>query len=60
MKDGIKNSKGNRVIISVSLPFALNEKLEELIDHYGLNRSAVIASAIRDYLSEFGLKVGEK
>lgn len=62
MKDGntSKTRKGDREIISVSLPIALYDAMEELCDHYNMNRSAMIASAISDYLRSVGVRVGEQ
>ena len=62
MKDGntSKTRKGDREIISVSLPIALFDAMEELCDHYNMNRSAMIASAIADYLRSVGARVGEQ
>ena len=62
MKDGntSKTRKGDREIISVSLPIALFDAMEELCDHYNMNRSAMIASAIADYLRTVGVRVGEQ
>ena len=62
MKDGntSKTRKGDREIISVSLPIALYDAMEELCDHYNMNRSAMIASAIADYLRSVGVRVGEQ
>lgn len=60
MQDGVsKTRKGDREIISISLPVSLYEKMQEVCDHYNMNRSALIASAISDYLRELGLRVGE-
>ena len=61
MQDGkmSKTRKGDREIISVSLPLAVYDKMEELCTHYNMNRSAMIASAIANYLREMGMKVGE-
>ena len=60
MQDGMsKTRKGDREIISISLPVSLYEKMQEVCDHYNMNRSALIASAISDYLRELGLRVGE-
>lgn len=59
MKDNSKTRKGDREIISVSLPVSLYEKMEDVCDHYHMNRSAMIASAVRDYLDSLGAKVGE-
>ena len=61
MQDGMsKTRKGDREIVSVSLPLEIYDKMEELCDHYNLNRSAMIASAIANYLRELGVKVGER
>lgn len=62
MQDGkmSKTRKGDREIISVSLPLEVYDKMEELCDHYNMNRSAMIASAIANYLREMGLRVGER
>ena len=62
MQNG-KNSKtrlGDREVISVSLPLEVYDKLQELCEHFNINRSSLVASAIADYLSKFGLKVGER
>ena len=59
--DGIsKTRKGDREIISVSLPLPVYDALQEVADHYSMNRSALIAKAIADYLNDLGLKVREK
>lgn len=63
MRDGMKTSKtrkGDREIISVSLPLEVFDKMEELCDHYNMNRSAMVASAIANYLREMGIRVGEQ
>ena len=63
MQDGMKISKtrkGDREIISVSLPLEVFDAMEELCDHYNMNRSAMIASAIANYLREMGVRVGER
>lgn len=61
MQDGMsKTRKGDREIISVSLPLPVYDAMQELCDHYNMNRSSLVASAISDYLKEFGIKVGEK
>ena len=54
-----KTRKGDREIISFSLPIAVFDALEEVCDHYNMNRSAMIASAIASYLRSLGVKVGE-
>ena len=61
MQDGkmSKTRKGDREIISVSLPIALYDKMEEVCDHYNMNRSAMVASAIADYLQKLGTRAGE-
>ena len=55
-----KTRKGDREIISVSLPISLFEKIEEVCDHYHMNRSAMVSSAVRDYLVSLGVTVGEQ
>ena len=63
MQDGktiSKTRKGDREIISVSLPLEVYDKMVELCDHYNMNRSAMIASAIANYLREMGMRVGER
>jgi len=62
MQDGkmSKTRKGDREIISVSLPLEVFDKMEELCDHYNMNRSAMIANAISNYLREMGIRVGER
>ena len=61
MKDGMtsKTRKGDREIISVSIPIALYDAMEEICDHFNMNRSAMIANAISDYLQKIGKRVGE-
>lgn len=58
--DNRTSHKGDREIISVSLPVSLYDSMQELCEHYNINRSAMIAKAIKSYLSEFGIKEGEK
>ena len=62
MQDGkmSKTRKGDREIISVSLPLEVFDKMEELCDHYNMNRSAMVASAIANYLRDMGVRVGER
>jgi len=62
MKHGSKGTtrKGDRQIITVSLPLEVFDKMQELCDHYNMNRSAMIASAIADYLRDMGIRVGER
>ena len=54
-----KTRKGDREIISVSLPLDLFYHMEKVCDHYNMNRSAMIASAISSYLDSLGVRVGE-
>ena len=62
MQDGkiSKTRKGDREIISVSLPLEVYDKMQELCDHFNLNRSSMVASAISQYLRDFGIRVGER
>lgn len=61
MQDGTsKTRKGDREIISVSLPLEVYDKMQEVCDHYNMNRSSMVASAIADYLRSLGLRVGER
>ena len=62
MQDGkmSKTRKGDREIISVSLPLEVFDTMEELCDRYHMNRSALIASAIVRYLESLGLRAGER
>ena len=61
MQDGMsKTRKGEREIISVSLPLPVYDAMMEVCDHYNMNRSSMVASAIADYLRSLGFKVGEK
>ena len=61
MMDGAsKTRKGDREIISVSIPLEVFDKMQEVCDHYDMNRSSMITSAIVDYLRKLGVKVGER
>ena len=61
MQAGIsKTRNGDREIISVSLPLPVYDAMQKVCEHYNVNRSAMIASAIADYLRELGIKVGEQ
>ena len=61
MMDGIsKTRKGDREIVSVSLPLEVFDKMQMLCDHYNMNRSGMIATAITEYLRKFGIRVGER
>ena len=55
-----KTRKGDREIISVSLPLPVYDKMQELCERYNINRSSMIATAIANYLKTLGLKVGEQ
>lgn len=59
-KETSKTRKGDREIISVSLPLPVYDKMIEVCEHYNMNRSAMIASAISDYLRSLGVRVGEQ
>ena len=54
-----KTRKGDREIISVSLPLPVYDAMQEVCDHYNMNRSSMIASAIADYLRSLGVRIGE-
>jgi len=62
MKHGSKGTtrKGGREIISVSLPVHIYDAMQELIDRYDMNRSALVTRAIVDYIRSFGIRVGEQ
>ena len=61
MKNGTaKTRKGNREIISVSIPLEVYDKMQELCEQHNLNRSSMITSAITSYLKDIGKKVGER
>ncbi len=61
MQDGMsKTRKGDREIISVSLPLELYDRMQEVCDHYNMNRSSMVASAIAEYLRNLGVRVGER
>lgn len=61
MQDGMsKTRKGDREIISVSLPLPVYDAMQEVCDHYNMNRSSMIASAIADYLRKLGIRIGEQ
>lgn len=61
MTDGMsKTRKGNREIISVSLPVHVYNLLQTVCDHYNMNRSNAVTSAIVDYLKQFGIVVGDR
>ena len=62
MQDGnmSKTRKGDREINSLSLPIPVYDAMQEACDHYNMNRSSMIASAIADYLRSLGFRVGEE
>lgn len=63
MQDGktiSKTRKGDREIISVSLPLEVYDKMEEICDHFNMNRSAMVSNAISNYLRDMGIRVGER
>lgn len=61
MQDGMsKTRKGDREIISVSLPLELYDRMQEVCDHYNMNRSSMVASAIAEYLRSLGVRAGER
>lgn len=62
MQDGklSKTRKGDREIISVSLPLEVFDRMEELCDHFNMNRSAMVSKAIVNYLRDMGIVVGER
>lgn len=51
-----KTRKGDREIISVSIPVSVYEQMQRLCDHYDLNRSSMITRAIVDYMLKFGFE----
>lgn len=55
-----KTRLGDREVISVSLPIPVYDQLQDICEHFNLNRSSFIASAITDYMLKLGVKVGEK
>lgn len=59
METGSKTRKGDREIVSVSIPVPVYDALMTLCDHYNCNRSAVVTSAIVQYLDDMGIKVRE-
>ena len=60
MKDGTNTTRvGQRQIVSVSLPLPVYDALRDLEERVSINRSAIIAKAITEYLKDIGLKVGE-
>lgn len=61
MADGTsKTRKGDREIISVSLPLPVYDAMQEICEHFNMNRSSMITRAISKYLQSLGYEVGEK
>lgn len=58
MKDGNKTIKGDRQIISVSIPLPVANRLNWFIERYSMNRSDLISQAIKFYLDTLGIKEG--
>ena len=62
MKDGRKykvHQKGDREIISVSLPFRHGELLEKCTEHYNASRSEIVAKALTLFFTNIGMEVRE-
>ena len=62
MKDSTnsKTRKGEREIVSVSIPIPVYDALVSVCEEHDLNRSAIVSSAIADYLNSLGIRIGEK
>lgn len=62
MKDSTssKTRKGEREILSVSIPVPVYDALVSLCEEHNMNRSAIVASAIADYLRSLGIRIGEQ
>ena len=61
MQDGMsKTRKGDREIVSVSLPLELYDKMQEICEHFNMNRSNMVATAIANYLESLGARIGER
>ena len=62
MQDGriSKTRKGDREIISISLPLSVYDVMKDVCDHYNMNRSSMITNAVIDYLKKVGVKIGER
>lgn len=59
MKDGTKRTKGSRIVISISFPIEIFNRMQWLVDRYGFNRSDFISKALKFYLDTLGIKDGE-
>ena len=63
MKDGRKynvHQKGDREIISISIPLRHGELLEQLTEQYNNSRSEIVTVALTCFFTKLGIKVGEK
>ena len=56
MKDGTKRTKGSRIVISISFPIEIFNRMQWLVDRYGFNRSDFISKAVKFYLDSLGIK----
>ena len=52
--------KGDREILSVSLPISLYDAMMKVCEHYDMPRSVLMARAVKCYLCDLGIKVGEE
>lgn len=59
MKDGTKRTKGSRIVISISFPIEIFNRMQWLVERYGFNRSDFISKAVKFYLDTLGIKEGE-
>lgn len=59
MNGNTTTRRGDREIISISLPVSLYEQLSYICKTQNLNRSAVITSAIEEYLRTWQLTRSE-
>ena len=59
MKDGTKRTRGSRIVISISFPFEIFNRMQWLVDRYGFNRSDFISKAVKFYLDSLSIKEGE-
>lgn len=59
MKDGTKRTKGSRIVISISFPIEIFNRMQWLVERYGFNRSDFISKAVKFYLDSLGIKGGE-
>lgn len=56
MKDGTKRTKGSRIVISISFPIEIFNRMQWLVERYGFNRSDFISKAVKFYLDTLGIK----